>query len=78
MESSKFDAIIHTPNRLQIYALLSPFEQVEFRVIRDELGISDSVLSKHIKQLEDVGYMKQKKVRWMGESEGGTIWPLKL
>ena len=60
MENSKFDAIIHAPNRLQICALLSPLEQVEFRVIRDELGVSDSVLSKHIKQLKDVGYIKQK------------------
>ena len=61
METSKFDPIIHAPNRLQICALLSPLEQVEFRVIRDELSVSDSVLSKHIKQLEDVGYLKQKK-----------------
>lgn len=60
MENSKFDAIIHAPNRLQICALLSPLEQVEFRVIRDELDVSDSVLSKHIKQLKDVGYIKQK------------------
>ena len=61
MKNSTFDAIIHAPNRLQICALLSPLEQVEFRVIRDELSVSDSVLSKHIKQLEDVGYIKQKK-----------------
>ena len=48
MENSKFDTVIHAPNRLQICALLSPLEQVEFRVIRNELGVSDSVLSKHI------------------------------
>ncbi len=66
MENSKFDAIIHAPNRLQICALLSPLEQVEFRVIRNELGVSDSVLSKHIKQLEDVGYIKQKKSKVNG------------
>lgn len=66
MENSKFDAIIHAPNRLQICALLSPLEQVEFRVIRDELDVSDSVLSKHIKQLEDVGYIKQKKSKVNG------------
>ena len=60
MKNSTFDAIIHAPNRLQICALLSPLEQVEFRVIRDELDVSDSVLSKHIKQLKDVGYIKQK------------------
>lgn len=66
MEDSKFDTIIHAPNRLQICALLSPLEQVEFRVIREELAVSDSVLSKHIKQLEDVGYLKQKKSKVNG------------
>ena len=68
MENSNFDAIIHAPNRLQICALLSPLEQVEFRVIRDELGVSDSVLSKHIKQLEDVGYIKQRKSKVNGRA----------
>jgi DNA-binding MarR family transcriptional regulator len=66
MADSKFDHIIHAPNRLQICALLSPLDQVEFRVIREELGVSDSVLSKHIKQLEDVGYIKQKKSKVNG------------
>jgi len=66
MEHSKFDTIIHAPNRLQICALLSPLDQVEFRVIRDELSVSDSVLSKHIKQLEDAGYIKQKKSKVNG------------
>ena len=66
MENSNFDTIIHAPNRLQICALLSPLEQVEFRVIRDELGVSDSVLSKHLKQLEDVDYIKQIKSKVNG------------
>lgn len=68
MEHSKFDPIIHAPNRLQICALLSPLEQVEFRVIREELGVSDSVLSKHIKQLEDAGYIKQRKNKVNGRA----------
>ena len=68
MENSNFDPIIHAPNRLQICALLSPLEQVEFRVIRDEIGVSDSVLSKHIKQLEDAGYIKQRKSKVNGRA----------
>jgi DNA-binding MarR family transcriptional regulator len=68
MANSKFDPIIHAPNRLQICALLSPLGQVEFRVIREELDVSDSVLSKHIKQLEDVGYIKQKKKKVNGRA----------
>ena len=66
MENSNFDIIIHAPNRLQICALLSPLDQVEFRVIREELGVSDSVLSKHLKQLEDAGYIKQNKSKVNG------------
>ena len=66
MEKSNFDTIIHAPNRLQICALLSPLEQAEFRVIREELKVSDSVLSKHIKQLEDIGYIKQRKSKVNG------------
>ena len=68
MAHSKFDPIIHAPNRLQICALLAPLEQVEFRVIRDELSVSDSVLSKHIKHLEDAGYIKQKKSKVNGRA----------
>lgn len=61
MKNSNFDVIIHEPNRLQICALLSPLEQVEFRVIRDELGVSDSVLSKHLKYLMEEEYVQQRK-----------------
>lgn len=61
MIKSKIDPVIHAPIRLQICALLSPLLQAEFQVLRDELQVSDSVLSKHIKQLEDAGYVKQYK-----------------
>lgn len=66
MKNSNFDTIIHAPNRLQICAFLSPLEAAEFRVIREELNVSDSVLSKHIKQLEDAGYVKQEKSKVNG------------
>ena len=61
MKTPRFDTIIHAPNRLLICAFLAPLEEAEFQVLRDELGVSDSVLSKHIKQLEEVGYVKQRK-----------------
>lgn len=66
MKNSNFDFIIHAPNRLQICALLSPLEEVEFRIIRDELGVSDSVLSKHLKCLEEEGYLQQNKSKVNG------------
>lgn len=57
MNRPKFDPVIHAPIRLQICALLSPLVAAEFQLLRDELDVSDSVLSKHLKQLEEAGYV---------------------
>ena len=54
----QFDPIIHAPGRLQICAILSSVDDAEFAMIRDAIKVSDSVLSKHLKQLEEVGYVK--------------------
>ena len=56
-----FDVLIHAPNRLQICALLAPAASLEFIVLKEQLGVSDSVLSKHIKSLQDVGYIDMEK-----------------
>ncbi|MBT5874344.1 MAG: transcriptional regulator [Candidatus Latescibacteria bacterium] len=61
MKMVQFDTVIHAPNRLQICAFLAPLEEAEFKALRQALEVSDSVLSKHIKQLEDAGYVKQRK-----------------
>jgi DNA-binding MarR family transcriptional regulator len=52
-----FDAVIHTPGRLQICAILSSVDSAEFAMLRDALKVSDSVLSKHLKQLEEAGHV---------------------
>jgi DNA-binding MarR family transcriptional regulator len=54
----RFDAVVHAPNRLQICAMLAAVESAEFAAVRDELQVSDSVLSKHVKVLEDAGYVE--------------------
>ncbi|GAA2564090.1 DNA-binding MarR family transcriptional regulator [Neomicrococcus aestuarii] len=56
-----FDEIIHVPTRLRICALLAGAGEVEFSVIRDGLTLSDSVLSKHLKVLEQAGYVNLRK-----------------
>jgi len=66
MHTAQFDSIIHAPKRLQICSLLVPLEDAEFQLIRDQLEVSDSVLSKHVKQLEDAGYVKQRKEKVNG------------
>lgn len=56
-----FDPIIHAPGRLQICAILSGVDEAEFAMLRDALKVSDSVLSKHLKQLEEAGYVAVRK-----------------
>ncbi len=52
-----FDDLIHAPNRLRICALLAPVTSLEFSALREQLEVSDSVLSKHIKPLDEAGYV---------------------
>lgn len=57
MNNGKFDSLIHAQNRLQICAILAAIAEMEFKVLREQLDVSDSVLSKHLKSLEDAGYV---------------------
>ena len=52
-----FDEVIHAPNRLRICAFLDATSSAEFSALRDLLGVADSVLSKHLKVLQDAGYL---------------------
>lgn len=56
-----FDPVIHAPHRLQICAVLDTVDEVEFAVLRGTLGVSESVLSKQVKALEEAGYVKVSK-----------------
>ena len=53
-----FDEVVHAPNRLKICAFLDASGTAEFAVLRDMLGVADSVLSKHLKVLQDAGYLE--------------------
>lgn len=52
-----FDTVIHAPGRLQICAILSSVDSAEFAMLRDAIKVSDSVMSKHLKQLEEAGHV---------------------
>jgi DNA-binding MarR family transcriptional regulator len=56
-----FDAIIHAPVRLRTCSILVEVEEIEFGLVRDAVGVSDSVLSKHLKVLEQAGYVTMRK-----------------
>ncbi|GAB3624089.1 transcriptional regulator [Mariniluteicoccus endophyticus] len=54
---SGFDETVHAPVRLKVCAALRRVESAEFGALRDDLGIADSVLSKHLKVLVEAGYV---------------------
>ncbi|MFG1811974.1 transcriptional regulator [Streptomyces sp. NPDC049040] len=56
-----FDATVHAPNRLRTCALLEAAGEAEFAVVQAELGVSASVLSKHVTVLMEAGYVEQRK-----------------
>ena len=66
MTNAKFDPLIHAQNRLQICAMLTLAAEIEFKVIREKLDVSDSVLSKHLKSLEEADYVRLTKRKDMG------------
>ena len=58
MSTAGFDELIHAPTRLEIVSLLAAAQWVDFKYIRDELGLSDSALSKQLSTLESAGYIE--------------------
>jgi DNA-binding MarR family transcriptional regulator len=76
----RFDPVVHAPNRLQICAMLAAVDSAEFGAVRDELGVSDSVLSKHVRVLQDAGYVHVKRATvasrqrtWLSLTRAGRV-----
>ncbi len=61
MSAARFDELIHAPTRLEIVSLLAAAQWADFKYIRDELGLSDSALSKQLSTLESAGYVEIRK-----------------
>jgi len=59
--SADLDPVIHAPNRLQMCCMLAGVDTIDFATIREALDVSESVLSKHIRTLEEAGYLKIRK-----------------
>ena len=56
-DGNGFDELIHPATRLSIMALLAAADWAEFAFVRDQLGLSDSALSKQLSTLEEAGYL---------------------
>ena len=54
---NKFDRIIHQPSRLSIMAVLTGCEYADFVYLQRATGLTKGTLSKHLKKLEDAGYI---------------------
>jgi DNA-binding MarR family transcriptional regulator len=53
-----FDEQIHAPTRLRICGLLRPVDDAEFSVLRSALGLSAANLSKTLRTLAEIGYVR--------------------
>ena len=56
-----FDAVLHPPARLQIAAVLANVDDAEFSKLRELVGVSDSVLSKHLAALVGADHIRLRK-----------------
>jgi DNA-binding MarR family transcriptional regulator len=66
VSTAGFDELIHAPTRLEIVSLLAAAQWADFKYIRDELGLSDSALSKQLSTLESAGYIEIRR-RFVGK-----------
>jgi DNA-binding MarR family transcriptional regulator len=55
------DPLIHPPARLQLMSMLTAVSEAEFVTLREALGVSDSVLSKHVSALAAEDYVRSRK-----------------
>lgn len=68
---TELDPVIHAPNRLRVMSILNTTDAVEFAFLRDQLDLSMSSLSKHMKALEEAGYLTVSK---SGRGPGSRTW----
>ena len=57
----RLDPAIHAVARLQIAGVLAAVSEAEFATVREAVGVSDSVLSKHLSALAEAGYVRLRK-----------------
>ena len=68
---AELDPHIVAPARLKLMTALTAVSEAEFSTMRDNLEVSDSVLSKHLAALEGAAYVKRRKGMHRGRR---TTW----
>lgn len=61
MSLDSLDPVLVPPKRLAALGILDAAKEVEFGYLREQLGVSDSDLSKQLKALADAGYVTSKR-----------------
>ena len=82
----RLDEVMHAPVRFSIVATLAGVDEAEFAMVRDDVEVSDSVLSKQVSTLEQVGYVRVRKGyvgkrprTWLSLTrQGRTAWAAHL
>jgi len=59
--SQRLDDTVHQRVRLGILAVLAEADRADFTYLRDQLGLTDGNLSRHLQVLEDAGYLRLRK-----------------
>ncbi|MHA7272709.1 winged helix-turn-helix domain-containing protein [Arthrobacter sp. TMT4-20] len=55
---NRLDEVVHSPVRFAIMAALASVDDATYQALKDELGTSYALLSKHATILEDKGYLE--------------------
>jgi DNA-binding MarR family transcriptional regulator len=55
---ARFDEQIHAPTRLRVCGLLRPVDTAEFSMLRSALELSEANLSKTLRSLTEIGYVR--------------------
>lgn len=58
---AELDEHVVAPARLRLMTMLTAVSEAEFATVREALNVSDSVLSKQLGALEEVGYLRRRK-----------------
>ena len=71
MSLEDLDPRLTAPKRLAAMGILAAARRVEFSYLRDQLGLSDSDLSRQLKVLVDAGYVTTKRT---GKAHTRASW----
>ena len=76
--SQRLDDVVHQRVRLGILAVLAEADRADFAYLKEQLGLTDGNLSRHLQVLDEAGYVKIDKTfegrrprTWIGATKAG-------